>query len=221
MRGCNYFTYTHVRRGLPQGRMGGLTRDFHASRVSSGVVDSLRSAYDSARGGADEKREGLVFEAQMKLLSDSERVFDANRFLDLVSGMKEASGMSGFREHMPWVQNNPALGELKDQQEIVYAMTPEERQRLTGLGIGSVKRIARTTGQSLDAVEAVLQQIETMRNIQTWLLARQKAELPVPSDSQELQAMLTAPNSGMSRRTPKGSPRARPGVNQKHDRRRR
>lgn len=195
-----------------------VSRDFRSTPATYGLGDSLRAAYDSAKGGADEKREKLVFEVQMKLLSDSKRAFDANVFLDFLAGMKEASGMSGFREHLPWVQNNPALGELKDQQEIVYAMTPEERQRLRSLGIGAVKRISRTTGKSLDAVEAVLQQIETMRDVQAWVLARQQAGLRMPTSSQELQSMVMAPSSGLSRKPHKGSPRARPGVNQRHQR---
>jgi hypothetical protein len=200
-----YFAAQHVARPL------------HATRTAPGLASSLRSALDTARGGADEKREKLVFETQMALLSDASRAFDGNRFLDLLSAMKDASGMGGLREHLPWVQNNPALGELKDQQAIIHAMSPDERRRLDEIGIAAKKRVARTTGQSLDSIEAVISQIGTMRSIQRWLVRRQEAGQQPPGTSRELQAMLSAPDSCMSRKPSRAASasRPRPGVNQR------
>jgi signal recognition particle GTPase len=176
-----------------------------------------RSALETARGGTDEKRERLVFEKQMELLSDRARVFDGDVFLELLAGMKDASGMSGVREHLPWVQNNPALGEIKDQQAVVHAMAPAERRRVTEIGIAAKKRVARATGQSLDAIEAVISQIGTMRRIQQWLARREDVGKPAPGSSQALQAMLAAPDSGMSRKPDRGAKagRPRPGVKQR------
>lgn len=188
-------------------------RCLHASLSRLGVADSLRDAYDTARGRADEKREKLMFEKQMELLCDRSRVFDGNRFLDLLAGMKDASGMGGLKEHLPWVANNPALGEIKDQQAIVCAMSPDERQRLAHLGISAKKRISRTTGLSLDAIDAVTTQIVTLQGIQKWLLKRQDADEALPASSAELQVMVSAPGSGMSRKSPRRAAGwQRPGV---------
>jgi Signal peptide binding domain len=190
-------------------------RGLHGGRPAAGLADSLRGAYESARGGADAKREARVFSVQLGLLSDPDRVFDGDRFLDLLAGMKDAAGMSGFKENLPWVQNNPALSEIKDQQAIIYAMAPAERRDVARIGIGAKKRIAKATGQSLNAVEAVLSQISSMRNVQRWLIKRKKDGLELPSSPQVMQVMLGQPDSGMSRKaSPRGpNPRGpRPGV---------
>lgn len=191
-----------------------LSRALHASAPRAGIKDTLSGIYASARGGADEKRETAMFDVQMGLLRDRSRTFDGNRFLDLLAAMKDAAGMGGVKEHLPWVANNPALGEIKDQQAIVHAMTPAERARVAGMGIAAKKRVARSTGQSLDAIDAVTQQVVTLERIQKWLAAREDSGGVMPVTSGELRDMVGAPGSGMSKKPPKASKagRMRPGV---------
>jgi Signal peptide binding domain len=169
---------------------------------SMGILDTLRSSYKNARGNADEKREKLIFDVQMGFLTNRSSPIDGNSFLDLLASMKEAAGIGGFKENLPWVQNNPMLSELKEQQAVIHAMSPAERGAPTTLGIAAKKRVARSTGQSLGSIDSLLTQISTMRNIQKWLIRRTDDGLPLPTNSRELQAMLTAPGSGISRRAP-------------------
>lgn len=196
-------------------------RKVHGGSPAYAIADTFRSAMETARSGTDEKREQAVFDKQMELLCDRGRVFDGDRFLDLLVGMKDASGMGGLKEHLPWVQNNPALGEIKDQQAVIHAMAPAERRHVVEIGIAAKKRISRATGQSLDAIEAVISQIGTMRRIQQWLARRADAGTSPPSSSKQLQVMLSAPDSGMSRKQDRGAAvgRERPGVNQRRKRR--
>jgi signal recognition particle GTPase len=129
--------------------------------------------------------------------------------------MKDASGMGGFKENLPWVQNNPALAEMKDQQAIVYAMSPAERRQVATIGIAAKKRIVKSTGKSLDAVDAVVSQIMSLRNVQKWVLRRKQDGLGLPKTAHEMQVMISLPDSGMSRRAPpRGSNKRgpRPGV---------
>lgn len=210
---------SHARRFLhlpphPLPPPAALSRAFHFSAPRAGIKDTLSGIYASARGGADQKREAAMFDVQMGLLRDRARVFDGNRFLDLLAAMKDAAGMGGVKEHLPWVANNPALGEIKDQQAIVHAMTPAERARVGSIGIAAKKRVARSTGQSLDAIDAVAQQVVTMGRIQKWLAAREDAGEVMPVTSGELRDMVAAPGSGMSKKPPKASKagRMRPGV---------
>lgn len=197
------------------GRPVAVQRAFlHSTRPVAGIADTIRNTYDAVRGGAQDKQEQLVFEKQMEMLQDAARPFDGNRFLDYLSQMKHMSGLGGFREHLPWTQNNPALGELKDQMAIVQAMSPAERSAVHTLTIGARKRIARSTGQDLDSVESIISQIGVLRDIQRWLLRRQREGLPLPQSSNELRNMLSTPGSGISRRPQRQSGRnaVRPGV---------
>jgi signal recognition particle subunit SRP54 len=177
-------------------------------------VDSLRSTYENVRSNADEKRERRIFDVQLGFLSNRDRPIDGNCFLDFLASMKEAAGVSGIKENLPWVQNNPMLAELKDQQAVIHAMTPAERSNPMAIGVAAKKRVARSTGQLLDNVDAVLTQIATMRNIQKWIIRRADDGLPLPTNAQELQSMLTAPGSGVSRKSSRGASRRgqRPGM---------
>jgi hypothetical protein len=186
-----------------------VVRNFQSTSPRKGIVDSLRSTYENVRGNADEKRERRMFDVQLNFLCNRDRQFDGNSFLDFLAAMKEAAGIGGMKENLPWVQNNPMLAEVKDQQAVIHAMSPAERSNPMAMGIAAKKRLARSTGQSLDNVDGVVNQISTMRNIQKWLIRRADDGLPMPTNAQELQLMLTAPGAGVSRKSPRDASRRR------------
>lgn len=170
----------------------------------------MRSAYDTASAGSEAKREAAVFKAQMKYLTSPRRI-DGDVFLEMLGLLREASGLSGIKEHLPWVTNNPALAEFKNQEAIVRALTPAERRDTFQIGIAGVKRVAAATGQELHAVEGILSQIASLTAIQKWMGKRMEDGLPLPQSSAEMQHMMMKPGSGVSRRRPKGK-RFSPGV---------
>lgn len=170
----------------------------------------MRSAYDTALQSSETKRESKLFKAQMKYLTDERRV-DADVFLQLIQDMKDASGVGGIKEHLPWVQNNPALGEFKQQEEVLRAFTPAERTNVFAVGIGGLKRVARQTGTEIHAVESLLGQIKSLAAIQKWMRNRVKEGLKLPESTQEMQDMLMKPGSGMPRKAAKGQ-RVNPGI---------
>lgn len=173
-------------------------------------MDTVRSAYDTAVQGSEEKREGKVFQAQMKFL-EAERRIDMDIFLELLQEMKAASGMGGVKEHLPWVRNNPAMGEFKKQEEVLRAFTPAERANVFQIGIGGLKRVARAAETDLHAVEGVLGQVKSMISIQKWIKKRKAEGLKLPESSHELQDMLLRPGSGMSRKAGR-SQKVNPGI---------
>lgn len=194
-------------------------RTLHCSPSSSGILDTFRDAYGSAFAGEQDKRERRAFEVQMRFLSDNEKRINGDVFLALLEQLKVASGMGGMKEHLPWVQNNPALTEFKDQTRIVSAMTPTERRDIGTVRISAKKRIARDTGLAVNAVEAVVTQIESLADVQKWMLKRIKSQQPLPRDAGELRNMLSAPSSGMRARPPRGTRMPNPGVTRKGPRR--
>lgn len=183
---------------------------FHTTPAVLGVMNSMKSAYDTALSNTETKREAKVFAAQMKFLCDERRI-DGDVFLELMGTLREASGMGGLKEHLPWVQNNPAMGEFKRQEAIVRALTPAERRDAFSVGISAKKRVAASTGEQLHTVESVLSQIRTLIGIQKWMRKRISDGLPVPESNAEMQSMMMGPGSGLSRRAPKGR-RMSPGV---------
>lgn len=173
-------------------------------------MDNMRSAYETAISGSEEKREAAVFKAQMGYLTAPRRI-NGNVFLELLGSLREASGLGGVKEHLPWVSNNPALAEFKNQEAMIRAFTPDERKNTFRIGISALKRVAAATDQDIYAVEAVLSQIATLTSIQKWLHKRAADGLPLPKNSADMQQMIMKPGSGLSRRAPKGK-RMNPGV---------
>lgn len=78
---------------------------------------------------------------------------------------KGESGVDSLKEHLLYAQSNPWLGEIKNQQAVIHAMTLVRRRHVEKVGIAAKKHISRVKGQSLDAIEVFLQ-IGTMGGIQ-------------------------------------------------------
>ncbi|CAN8063963.1 unnamed protein product [Agarophyton chilense] len=164
---------------------------FHTTAITNGIVDNVKSAYDEARGATEEKRTQKIFETQLSYLRGKELI-TPQVFKSLLQEMKVAAGMSGIREHLPWVQNNPALGEFKEQESIISAMTLHERKDAFSIKISDKKRLARETKAPMESVEALVSQITQMRRIQKWMWKREEANLPIPTSPIELERMISA-----------------------------
>ncbi|PXF46649.1 hypothetical protein BWQ96_03638 [Gracilariopsis chorda] len=151
----------------------------------------MKSAYGEAQTSAEEKRSKKMFQIQMGYLRGKE-MMTPNVFLSALQKMKQAAGLSGVKEHLPWVQNNPALGEFKQQESIIAAMTPSEKKDAFSITISDKKRIMRAADAPMEAVEALVTQITQMRRIQKWMWKREKEGLPIPRSADELERMIVA-----------------------------
>lgn len=172
-------------------------------------MDTFRSAYGDARKSSDKKREHAIFKAQMVHLTDPEP-FNGEKFLNLVEEMKSASGLSGMKEHLPWVSNNPALSEFKQQQDILHALTPAERANTFSIRIAAKKRVARAVGVDLLQVEALLAQVANLVTVQKFLKGWVAKGGQLPQSSDELQRLVMQEGSGGRMR--KGGHPPNPGV---------
>ncbi len=175
-------------------------RPLHSSAPTWGVMDNLRNTYQTAFGGAEEKREQAVYDAQQQFLLNRERKMDGDAYLELLALMKEASGMGGVKEHLPWVQSNPGLQDFKDREAVLRALTPAERCDLSLVRIATKKRVAATTGKDIEFVESLIDQVETMKMVRDWLLKREDNGLPIPKNSNEMRSMMSTPGAGLRRR---------------------
>ncbi|KAI0567161.1 hypothetical protein FGB62_4g30 [Gracilaria domingensis] len=151
---------------------------------------NVKSTYDEARGATEEKQAQKVFETQISYLR-SKDMMTPQIFHSLLQDMKAAAGLSGLREHLPWVQNNPALGEFKEQEKIISAMTPSEKKDAFSIKVSDKKRLARETDAGLESVEALVTQITQMRRIQKWLWKRENDNLPIPANPAQLERMIS------------------------------
>lgn len=159
--------------------------------MANGIMDNVKSAYGEAQASAEEKRSKKMFQIQLGYLRGNE-MMTPNVFLSALQEMKHAAGLSGVKEHLPWVQNNPALGEFKQQESILAAMTPSEKNDAFSIKISDKKRIARATDAPMEAVEALVAQITQMRRIQKWMWKRESQGLPMPKTADELERMIVA-----------------------------
>lgn len=166
-------------------------RSIHSSAIANGIIDNMKSAYGEAQTSAEEKRSKKMFQIQMGYLRGKE-MMTPNVFLSALQKMKQAAGLSGVKEHLPWVQNNPALGEFKQQESIIAAMTPSEKKDAFSITISDKKRIMRAADAPMEAVEALVTQITQMRRIQKWMWKREKEGLPIPRSADELERMIVA-----------------------------
>lgn len=148
----------------------------------------------------------------MSYLSNKDKPLDGNAFLELLAEMKVASGMGGVKENLPWVQNNPALQEFKDQELIVCSLTPAERKDLSMVRIAAKKRIAASSNLPFASVESLLSQIENMAHIQKWMVKRIDDGKVLPKNAAEMQNMLTAPGEGIRKRNANRRRMSNPGM---------
>ena len=184
--------------------------NIHTTPYRGGVMDTLHNAYDNAFSGNEAKREAAVFETQMKYLR-SDKPIEGETFVSLLLDMRAASGLAGVKEHLPWVQNNPAMEQFKQQEKI--AKTLADNGTITDAGIGAKKRAAAAAGVDLYEVDSVVSQAFQLQALQKWIRDRETDGLPIPKNSQELQRMISAPNSGIKgMRRPRRMPS--PGVRQ-------
>lgn len=184
-----------------------------------GVLDRVRATIDSASQNTDKQREQRAFDAQMKYLCDEQRPIDANVYIETIGDLKRAAGLSGFREHLPWVQNNPVLQDMNQEDAILRTLPANDRSNPAFVSIAVKKRVARSAGVELVQVDALLDRICLMYDIQKWVIRRKRANLYVPTTSAELQSMISAPGSGLRRSfTFKRKLWPNPGVKQKKKR---
>lgn len=173
------------------------TRGFHSSNSVYGIGERLTGAFTR---GAEEKQEQAVFDAQLKFLLDRSKPMNGDNYRDFLAAMQVASGMGGMKQHLPWVANNPGMQDFKDRDAILCAMTPAERSDLRLVKIGSKKRISKATGQSIESVEAMIDQIDVMASVGQWLQKLEDDGAPLPKTTSEMRTMLAAPGSGLKRK---------------------
>lgn len=172
---------------------------FRNSTRSLSLMSRVRDSMTGASSRSEKVREQRAFEAQMKYLKDEKRPIDANVYLETIIDLKQASGLSGFREHLPWVQNSPILQDMKKEDQILRALPEKDRRNPAFVTIAVKKRVARSAGADLPEVDALLDRICLMYDIQKWIVRRKRADLHLPTSSAELQSMISTPSSGMRR----------------------
>ena len=119
------------------------TRLIHTSTPRQSIASTVRGAVGQAFTQSEEKTDQDVYDTQMKYFLDESRAIDANTYVDLLRDWKKAVGIGGVKEHLPWVQNNPALGEFKIRESILLALTPSEREDVSTVSVSALKRISR------------------------------------------------------------------------------
>lgn len=93
--------------------------------------------------------------------------------------------------------SNPALGEFKDQEKILGALTEEESRDVRKVKIAAKKRIARDTGLALGSVEALIDQVQLTGWMQIVVRRRLEAGESVLSSKQLQSIMRKSGNGGV------------------------
>ena len=121
-------------------------------------MDNMRGAVDTAMQSNQDSSEMAAFQSQMRFL-EAERRIDVSVYLETLGEMKKATGLSGFREHLPWVSNNPMLDDIKTEERLLGALSPAGRRRPYFVPISAVRRVARELNVELDRVGHLIENI--------------------------------------------------------------
>ncbi|KAK4534817.1 hypothetical protein CDCA_CDCA03G0842 [Cyanidium caldarium] len=156
------------------------------------LKDFLGRARDKTQ--ADKNRE--LFRLQMEHMSQSAS-FTTDVYLKMLQDMRKASGLTGtLKEQLPWVQNNPFLKDSKRQEELILALTPEQRVQLQRAQPKELDALAATTGKDIQALTSVWGRLQRLTTLHRWLRRRVARGYALPRDETQLELFYMNPHSG-------------------------
>ena len=139
---------------------------FHPDRIASRILGmgDVVSLVEKAAEQIDEDEAAKLAE---KLKKNS---FDFNDFLQQMQQMKNLGGMEAILKMMPGGSKLAGMPELEDDkigqmEAIVYSMTKKERTKPDMIDFSRKKRIAKGSGNTLEAVSQLIKQFSMMRKM--------------------------------------------------------
>ena len=140
--------------------------DFHADRIAGRILGmgDVVSLVEKARDTIEEE------EAEKLAKKIQKGQFDLDDLASQLKQMRKMGGMQGLMSMMPGVgklkdqmkQANLDEGLLKRQEAIISSMTPKERQNPKVIHASRKQRIAKGSGTSVQEVNKLLKQYQTM-----------------------------------------------------------
>jgi len=179
-----------------EGYMKGMRRslaDLNEYTASSdeGFVRRLRGGVAHARANRDQEKGEAVFRAQVKSLLAIEGRFDLNHFHEQIDeALREHMGVGPIKEQMPWVKNNPAYLEMKEDIDVLQALTQAERDDPQLIGPEQRQRVVADLEVEPTTVARVLKNFENSRSLHGWLHRRRSAGQPSPESPVEAQRFI-------------------------------
>eukprot|EP00510_Aplanochytrium_minuta_P002420 CAMPEP_0184021514 /NCGR_PEP_ID=MMETSP0954-20121128/9980_1 /TAXON_ID=627963 /ORGANISM="Aplanochytrium sp, Strain PBS07" /LENGTH=169 /DNA_ID=CAMNT_0026303561 /DNA_START=423 /DNA_END=929 /DNA_ORIENTATION=+ len=153
---------------------------------------------DSATRRVDRKRQEQEGEHQEKLL---EVLLRKPRWTgqDFEAQLRESyeSGSSGWKTYVPGYKDQSGIDELEGLLSILEVMTEDEKRNHKTVRHIQRERIAQASGQTVEKVDALLQQIHMISTISHWIQRRKRDNLPLPKSIEDVQTGMLSDKRGL------------------------
>mmetsp|Transcript_15774 Transcript_15774/g.19561 ORF Transcript_15774/g.19561 Transcript_15774/m.19561 type:complete len:234 (-) Transcript_15774:808-1509(-) len=126
---------------------------------------------------------------------------------DFEAQMKESykSGTEGWKTYVPGYKDQAGIDELENILSILSVMTPNEKRRHQIVRYNQRQRIAQASGQSVEKVDSVLQQIHMIFTMNQWIQRRKKQNLALPETMDDVQIGMLKDRRGLPGPMPRWS----------------
>jgi len=143
-----------------------------------------------------DKRRKEVSNREQSVMLRNLAAMPSMSFTDYAKYVEESSakaGVTGWRRWIPGRKDQPELDELKINLRVVQTMTPEQRAEassVNGLSRPTRQLVATAASTSVETINKVLSDFESMKQAHSYLRTRHERALPIPSNPDELRRML-------------------------------
>jgi len=139
---------------------------FHPDRIASRIL-GMGDVVSLVEKAAEEIDEAEAAKLAEKLKKNT---FDFNDFLQQMQQMKKLGGMESILKMLPGGAKLAGMPELEDDkiakmEAIIYSMNKKERAKPEIIDFSRKKRIAKGSGNSVEAVSQLIKQFSMMRKM--------------------------------------------------------
>jgi signal recognition particle subunit SRP54 len=139
---------------------------FHPDRIASRIL-GMGDVVSLVEKAAEEIDEAEAAKLAEKLKKNT---FDFNDFLVQMQQMKKLGGMESILKMLPGGAKLAGMPELEDDkigkmEAIIYSMNKQERSKPDIIDFSRKKRIAKGSGNSVEAVSQLIKQFSMMRKM--------------------------------------------------------
>jgi signal recognition particle GTPase len=115
--------------------------------------------------------------------------FTLNDFRKQVESAAAEGGVTGWKSHIPGASSQPMVKEIQKQLKIFSAFSEPELKDYELLRRREKLRVSEESGESVQNINALLEQYEHSTALHGWLKARHTSGLPLPANMDEATTM--------------------------------
>ena len=158
------------------------------STESGGFFSSVKNKITGKFEENQQEKAAEMYREQVVSMIQMEE-FTLGDFRAQVSAAASEGGVTGWKSYMPGVGDQPMVKEMKKQIAIFDAMSEDELAGKVDLGRREKLRIAKNSGESVEAINELINAYNFAGSMHAWLRKRHVNNLPLPSTMEEARQM--------------------------------